>query len=117
MGHDDNAPTGLTGTTGALQAWTRLMASIETSSFEPLLPEDVEDRWIDYYSGWETSPYCDPSAVSMPFAVGLALAASPTCPPGVTPDEAALLQLADPGVTGDDAGTAPADTAAPVPPP
>ena len=32
MGHDDNAPTGLTGTTGALQVWTRLMGSISTTS-------------------------------------------------------------------------------------
>lgn len=91
MGHDDNAPTGLTGTTGALQAWTRLMASIDTVSYEPLLPEDVEDRWVDYYSGWETSPYCDPSAVSLPFAVGQILPASPTCPPDTTPEEGALL--------------------------
>ena len=51
MGHDDNTPTGLTGTTGALPVWTRLMGSISTNSFEPLMPEDVEDRWIEYYTG------------------------------------------------------------------
>ena len=93
MGHDDNAPTGLTGTTGALQAWTRLMATIGTSSFEPLLPEDVEDRWIDYYTGLETSPYCTRSAVSLPFAVGQPIPPSPTCPPGTTPEEGALMLL------------------------
>ena len=26
------------------------------ASFEPVLPEDLEERWIDYYSGEETSP-------------------------------------------------------------
>jgi penicillin-binding protein 1B len=93
MGHDDNAPTGLTGTTGALQAWTRLMASVDTSSFEPLLPEDVEDRWIDYYTGLETSPNCTRSAVSLPFAVGQVIPASQSCPPGTTPEEGALLLL------------------------
>jgi penicillin-binding protein 1B len=96
MGHDDNASTGLTGTTGALQAWTRLMASIDTSSFEPLLPEDVEDRWIDYYSGLETSPYCSRYAVSLPFRVGEQLIASATCPPGVSPEEGAILMLSNP---------------------
>jgi penicillin-binding protein 1B len=104
MGHDDNAPTGLTGTTGALQAWTRLMASIDTSSFEPLLPEDVEDRWVDYYTGWETSPYCDPSAVSLPFAVGQVMPSSPTCPPDTTPEEGALMMPA--GATPEDFDTA-----------
>ena len=92
MGHDDNAPTGLTGATGALQVWTRLMGSISTTSFEPLMPEAVEDRWIEYYSGLETSPYCSGSAVSMPFDVGTVLNPNPACPPSTTPEEAALMQ-------------------------
>jgi penicillin-binding protein 1B len=92
MGHDDNATTGLTGTTGALQAWTRLMASISTTSFDPLMPEAVEDRWIEFYSGQETSPYCSGSAVRMPFEVGTVLNPSPACPPSTTPEEAALMQ-------------------------
>ena len=47
------------------------------------MPESVEDRWIDYYSGRETSPSCNGSAVSMPFRVGTPLAASENCPPGI----------------------------------
>ena len=58
------------------------MSSIPTTSFEPLMPESLEDRWIDYYSGRETSPYCDGSAVSMPFKIGTPLYASDACPPG-----------------------------------
>ena len=96
VGHDDNSPTGLTGTTGALPVWTRLMASIATTSFEPLMPETVEDRWIDYYTGLETSPYCSGSAVRMPFRNGQLLNPSPICPPGTTPEEAALLMPAAP---------------------
>ncbi|MDH5225866.1 MAG: penicillin-binding protein 1B [Gammaproteobacteria bacterium] len=102
MGHDDNAPTGLTGTTGALQAWTRLMSSITTTSFEPLMPEEVEDRWIEYYSGLETSPYCSGSAVSMPFEVGTVLNPSLSCPPGITPEEGALMQPLPPDVPTED---------------
>ena len=39
MGHDDNSQTGLTGSTGALVAWSKFMSSITTASFEPLMPE------------------------------------------------------------------------------
>jgi penicillin-binding protein 1B len=81
VGHDDNSPTGLTGTTGGLAVWSRLMGSIVTSSFEPMLPESLEHRWVDYFSGLETSPYCDGSAVSLPFRVGTLLEPNPECPP------------------------------------
>jgi penicillin-binding protein 1B len=115
FGHDDNSPTGLTGTTGALQAWTRLMSSIATTSFEPLLPEDVEDRWIEYYSGLETSPYCSGSAVSMPFEVGTVLNPSQNCPPDISREEAALMQPPDPVDPTGDAVTAPTGAEAPAP--
>jgi penicillin-binding protein 1B len=108
MGHDDNTPTGLTGTTGALQAWTRLMASISTNSFEPLMPEGVEDRWIDYYTGLETSPYC--RGLALPFPNDMALAPSPICPPGTTEEEAALIMMVtDPAAAASDTVAAPAD--------
>jgi penicillin-binding protein 1B len=81
VGHDDNSPTGLTGTTGGLVVWSRLMGSIVTSSFEPLLPESLEHRWVDYFTGLETSPYCDGAAVSLPFRVGTLLEPNPECAP------------------------------------
>ena len=109
MGHDDNSPTGLTGTTGALQAWTRIMASTDTSSFEPLWPDDVEDRWVDYNTGLETTPNCTRWAVSLPFPVGYRLAPSPTCPPGTTAEEGAIMLLME-------AQAAQADTASATPP-
>lgn len=94
IGHDDNSATGLTGTTGALPVWSRLMSSIATSSFEPLMPETLEDRWVDYYSGQETSPYCSGAAVSLPFRVGTLLEPSETCPPGTAEE---LGGFGDPG--------------------
>jgi penicillin-binding protein 1B len=84
VGHDDNSPTGLTGTTGGLAVWSRLMGSIVTSSFEPTLPEALEHRWVDYFTGLETSPFCNGSAVSLPFRVGTLLEADPACGPDVT---------------------------------
>jgi len=81
VGHDDNSPTGLTGSTGALAAWSRLMGSIDTSSFEPLMPESLENRWVDYFTGEETSPYCSGVALSLPFPVDAPLPPSTICPP------------------------------------
>jgi penicillin-binding protein 1B len=93
MGHDDNSQTGLTGTTGALATWSKLMSSIVTSSFEPLMPESLGNRWVDYYSGQETSPWCSGAAVNLPFRYGTPLAASETCPPGLdAPAETSLLE-------------------------
>jgi hypothetical protein len=88
------------------------MASISTTSFEPLMPEAVEERWIDYYSGLETSPYCSGSAVSMPFDLGTVLNPNPACPPGTTPEEGALMQPALPAVPNEEGVTAPVDEAA-----
>jgi penicillin-binding protein 1B len=109
MGHDDNSQTGLTGTTGALAAWSKLMSSIPTTSFDPLMPESLENRWIDYYSGRETSPYCDGSAVNMPFKIGTPLYASDACPPG-----AGTALEADPAIAPEGAPV-PAQDPAPTP--
>ena len=115
VGHDDNRPTGLTGTTGGLAVWSRLMGSIPTSSFEPPLPDALDLRWIDYFSGRETSPYCNGSAVSMPFAPRTPLEPSEACPPGSdsrAPDEADLGVLDE---LGDPAAVAPVEAEPEVP--
>ena len=98
VGHDDNSPTGLTGTTGGLAVWSRLMGSIVTSSFEPMLPESLEHRWVDYFSGLETSVYCDGAAVSLPFRVGTLLEPNPACPPDAIgpPADERLFGTGDP---------------------
>ena len=78
-------------------------------AFEPLMPEAVDDRWIDYYSGLETSPYCSGSAVSLPFEFGTVLNPNPACPPGTTAEEAALMQ--PPDAPSEESVTTPADGA------
>jgi penicillin-binding protein 1B len=95
VGHDDNSSTGLTGTTGALPVWSKLMGSLSTLSFEPVLPEDLEERWIDYYTGEETSPYCSGGAVRMAFAIGTPLPPSALCPPSVAEGDWPMIRPAE----------------------
>ena len=99
VGHDDNRPTALTGTTGGLAVWSRLMGSITTMPFEPVLPEALEQRWVDYYSGRETAPHCNGSAVAMPFPPGTLLEPEPRCPPG---DDTTAFDLGSLGLAPDE---------------
>ncbi len=41
VGRDDNEPAGLTGATGALQLWARIMAAIEPRGLYPVAPQDI----------------------------------------------------------------------------
>ncbi len=100
VGHDDNSSTGLTGTTGALPVWTKLMSSIMTTPFEPLMPEQFEDRWIDFFTGTETSPYCTGTAVRMPFRTGALLAPNDLCEPGESALDETTLLLRQPALNG-----------------
>jgi penicillin-binding protein 1B len=47
LGRDDNKPTGLSGTTGALEVWSHLMSGIRTRSFDPPVPDNVVFSWVD----------------------------------------------------------------------
>lgn len=78
IGRDDNSPTRLTGASGALQLWARLMAKI---SDQPLLltqPETVEWVWIDPVSGLKADENC-PGAHQFPFLRGSAPQESAPC--------------------------------------
>ncbi len=63
VGYDDNRETGLTGAQGALPVWADTMASLKPVSFDPVLPDLVEDRWIGFDDGLETTPACSSDAV------------------------------------------------------
>jgi penicillin-binding protein 1B len=81
VGYDDNRPTGLTGAAGALPVWAETMASLKSTSFEPVAPENVEDRWIDFDDGLESTPGCSVDAVSVAVPQGSVLPRKPDCNP------------------------------------
>jgi penicillin-binding protein 1B len=85
VGYDDNRATGLTGATGALPVWADTLARLKSASFEPVPPELVEDRWIGFGDGLETTPACSADAVVVAVPKDTVLPAKPGCnasPPG-----------------------------------
>jgi penicillin-binding protein 1B len=79
VGYDDNRITGLTGAAGALPIWTDTIASLKSASFQPVPLELVEDRWIGFGDGLETTPACSADAVVIAVPKGTALPAKPGC--------------------------------------
>jgi penicillin-binding protein 1B len=79
VGYDDNRVTGLTGAAGALPIWAETMKSLKSTSFEPVAPELVEDRWIDFGDGLETTPACSQDAVQIAVPKDTPLPAKPGC--------------------------------------
>jgi len=90
VGYDDNRPTGLTGAAGALPVWADTLARLKSASFDPVPPELVEDRWIGYFDGLETTQTCSADAVQVALPAGAVLPGKPGCvssPPGTVGDK------------------------------
>ena len=92
VGDDGNAVTGLTGARGALTIWTPLMAHLAARSYDPPLPNGLEQQWIDYHTGEGVQQQCgDPVLLPMPEGArvrmkpgcGLAEAVAPDVGPNV----------------------------------
>ena len=67
VGRDDNKPAGLTGASGALQIWARIVPHLVapiTAAASP--PEGIEWHWVNVDGRSVTAPEC-PGAVPMPF--------------------------------------------------
>jgi penicillin-binding protein 1B len=79
VGYDDDLPTGLTGSAGALPVWTRLMAGLEETSWDAPMPETLAETWIDYPSGQRVEKGCSEDAVPIAVPVGTQLPMKPGC--------------------------------------
>ncbi len=71
IGRDDNESSGLTGASGAMTIWGRMMASLDLTPL--LVPEggNIERVWIDQASGLRSAADC-PGAIALPFIAGSA---------------------------------------------
>ncbi|HEU5075615.1 MAG TPA: penicillin-binding transpeptidase domain-containing protein, partial [Polyangiaceae bacterium] len=83
IGYDDNAPTGLTGSSGSLAVWARVMNALGTTSWSAPLPEGLEETWIEFQTGLEARPGCGEEIVSVVVPNGTDLPSAPGCEVGV----------------------------------
>ncbi|HVW68335.1 MAG TPA: penicillin-binding protein 1B [Steroidobacteraceae bacterium] len=79
VGYDRNLSTGLTGSSGALPVWSRLMASLGTTSWDAPMPESLVETWIDYWTGQRVEKGCSADAVPIVVPVGTELPVKPGC--------------------------------------
>ncbi|MFA5940306.1 MAG: penicillin-binding protein 1B [Sinimarinibacterium sp.] len=81
VGRDDNQPTGLSGSSGALPIWARVMRDLNVQSFDPIEPGSVETVLVDIQSGLRADENCV-DAVSVPYLRGWAPADWAPCANG-----------------------------------
>jgi len=79
MGYDDNRPTGLTGSSGALPAWSRVMAGLGTNSWSAPMPETLREVSIEYATGLAGEPSCAEDLIAVAVPASAELAVKPEC--------------------------------------
>ncbi len=81
VGHDDNAPTGLTGSQGALPLWSNVMSEIGQKSWQAPMPASLEEARISYASGLVTDPDCVEDVIPVVVPRGTPLEYADDCYP------------------------------------
>ena len=81
VGRDDYKPTGLTGASGAMPIWARLMRDLNVRSLDDLPPAEVEEILIDPVSGLVANELCA-GAATIPFIAGYLPTESAPCAAG-----------------------------------
>lgn len=84
VGRDDNEPTPLTGSSGALRLWSKLMAEIEHESIDFIQPVDVSYQWVNRDTGSLSAANCA-DAILLPFYKGSAPKHQDQCSQRVVP--------------------------------
>jgi penicillin-binding protein 1B len=79
IGFDDNQPTGLTGSAGALTVWSNLMRRLDPVSWDATLPESLTEVWIEYTTGLVAKPTCAEDVVSIAVPKDSELPVKPGC--------------------------------------
>ncbi len=94
LGFDDNAPTPLTGSRGAMRLWTEFMvrASPESLRWDP--PAGIGHGWFDPRSGLRFRSRC-PDAVRLPYVLRHPPRMQPSCVPNAAQEGAQERAQAD----------------------
>ena len=79
VGYDDDRVTPFTGSAGALDVWSHLMADLNTRSWSGVMPEGLQDIEIDYASGAAVQSGCSADPVSIPVPPGTVVPAPTNC--------------------------------------
>ena len=69
IGRDDNRPVNLSGSSGALEVWARLMRTIGAASVSDAAPQGVEWHWVNRSEGRRIGRACA-GARRLPFVTG-----------------------------------------------
>lgn len=80
-GYDRDRSSGLTGSSGALRIWSRIIGSISSTSFEVLMPDNIVLKWVDRKSGLLSGQGCE-NAIELPFIKGSEPKAEAECADG-----------------------------------
>lgn len=78
LGHDNNKPIGLSGSTGALPVWTSIMKQLNLSPVELVQPGNVQWQWVDSSTSDLSAQGC-PGAVYIPMLVSTIPAQATEC--------------------------------------
>jgi len=95
VGYDDNGPTGFTGAAGALPVWSRIMAGLDTSSWNAPMPESLVEVHIEYPTGLRAVPGCAADIVAVAVPTEASLPPRPGCGFPDGPSTTGLLQRAE----------------------
>ncbi len=71
VGRDDNTPSRLTGSSGAMTIWGTMMRELDPEPLVPPQPENIELVWIDPATGLRADEACQ-GALELPFISGSA---------------------------------------------
>ena len=91
VGYDDNAPTGFTGSSGALPVWAHIMAGLGTSSWRAPMPDSLAEVHIEYPTGLRAVPGCSEDIVAVAIPGSAVVPDKPGC--GFPEGEGALSNM------------------------
>jgi len=79
VGYDDNAPTGFTGSAGALPVWAHIMAGLNGRSWNAPMPDGLINMEIEYPTGLRALPGCAQDRVSVAVPANAQVQPKPGC--------------------------------------